>query len=100
MADLSLLFIELRINFDVVDIADACIIIARVALGLPVVLEELGIKLNLRPRLEECCRLLRSVWMEFTTPSHYTSRFMAIPTKHNKFDVIHVQCPAYFPSLN
>ena len=84
---MSLLFIELQMNFDVLELADACRIVSRVALGLPVVLHSLGIQLELRPRLEECCRQLRSVWMEFTTPGPYTNRFMAIPNKFAKDDI-------------
>jgi hypothetical protein len=99
LADLSLLSLELRTTFDACDLADACRIVARVALGLQAITSDCVFarqgdnhsshytRFRFSPVLEECCRQVRLMWMEFNTPGSFTNRFLAIANKFVKFDV-------------
>ena len=95
LGDLSLMCIDIRQNFDAVEIAKACRIVAKVALGLP-----RSTYVFAGQRVEECSRQVRSMWMEFSTPGHFTNRFQAIANKYTKYGITEARCPSYLPPLS
>ena len=70
LGDLSLMCVEIRRNFDATDIAQACRIVSRVALGMP-----RSTYVFAGQKVEECSRQVRSMWMEFSSPGHFNNRF-------------------------
>ena len=72
--DLSLFCFEIRGKFDSTFVAHACIILAHSTFkteGPLIVTADLS-------KLKQCVSMLRELWMEFTSPGSFLSRFMAM----------------------
>lgn len=89
LADLTLMQIDIRVNYPPLMVAQACLLVAEVALGRPP--RRLAV-LHGR-HFEKCCNDVRSMWMEFDSPGSHVSRFMAITSKYNELP----GCPSYIP---
>jgi hypothetical protein len=91
LADLTLMQIDIRVNYLPLTVAQACLLVADVALGRP---SRLLTVLN-RKQFEKCCNDVRSMWMEFESPGSHVSRFMAIASKYTDLP----GCPSYIPPV-
>lgn len=71
LADLTLMCIEIRSEFTALDIAKACRIVSKYALDKMMPRSVFAGE----ERVEECCRQVRLMWMEFASVGHFTNRF-------------------------